>query len=141
MYCGFAPHACRRWGALPHLLQQLVGLCQAFQQLLVRGHSHDPALLGQALHQPPEQRVHCLELAALAGQLLLDVVAAKDGLQVQPALLAAQPRVEDVLRAVEPRFPRAHTLLTGPDVGAGAHRLRLDNLVVQQLQRIVWLVG
>ena len=41
-----------------------------------------------------------VELAALHRHLLHDVLGVEDGLQVEPALLAAQPRVQDILRHV-----------------------------------------
>ena len=42
--------------------------------------------------------VYLVKLPPLYWHLLHDVLGVEDGLEVEPALLTAQPRVEDVLR-------------------------------------------
>lgn len=92
----------------PYLLQQLVGLCQTLQQLVIRAHREHLGVLHHLVHRAPPRCVNCLELAALIRHLLHNVLRPKDGLQVQPALLALEPLVQDLLGQVQLRFPQPH---------------------------------
>jgi hypothetical protein len=52
--------------------------------------------------------------------------------QVKPDTLDFEPLVHDFLQEQEPGLPLADLLLEGLDVGRAAHRLSLDDVVIQQ---------
>ena len=79
---------------------------------------------------------YLIELPALDRHLLHDVLGVEDGLEVEPALLAAEPGVQDVLHADQLVLPLLHLLLEGLDVGGAVHGLGLQDVVIQHhLQR------
>jgi len=74
---------------------------------------------------------------ALVRDLLLDIVACEDGLEVEPGHLALEPRVQRVAKQREEVLPRAPAPLELPDVRVATEVLHLDELVVEELDDIL----
>ena len=102
------------------------------QQFLVRADDDDVCRDLQLFHHLAVLDVHRLELAALGGHLLHDVVRPEDWLQIQPAVLALEPAVEHLLDREQRLFPLLCPVFERPDVRRRLHRHRLDNLIVEQ---------
>ena len=75
-------------GCQVYLLKELVGFNEVLEQLIVAAHDQNLWGLAHCSHNSAPGRIHSSELAPLVWHLLKDVLAAKDGLQVKPALHA-----------------------------------------------------
>ena len=123
--------------ALVHLVQQLVALLQRPEQLFVGSHGEHLGGELQLRHRLSPRRVHRPELAALRRHLLHDVVRPEDGFQVEPTALHLQPLVQNLLNGGQFLLPQLDAILERADVRRRAHRLRLDDLVVEQHLRLL----
>ena len=81
------PHISRS----PHLVEQLVTLLEAVQELLVSTEGDDSRVLVGVVHHFPPHALHRLVPLALHRKLTVDVLRAKDGLKVEPGALARHP--------------------------------------------------
>ena len=84
------------------------------------------------LHDVLPVAVDSLKESSLLGHLLHDVLRREDGLEVEPLRLHLEPLVDGVLDADQLLLPLLDLLLEGLDEGRAAHRLRLDDVVVEK---------
>ena len=113
-------------------LELVVRLDPLLEQLVVVAKGDDLGRLAHAVERLPPEPVHVREALRLGGQLALDVLRIKDGLQVHPVALAAQPLRGHLLDETQPALPVGNTFLEGSLVRREGELLREHDVVVEQ---------
>ena len=123
--------------ALLDEVQSVVALNQLLELIAILGSVQDVGGLRRELHQITPRVVHEAEFLAFGGHLFDNVLAAEDGLQVEPCALTLEPVVEQVLQRAQGAFQIRHPVLERLGERRGAHCLHLDDLVVQNILDLV----
>ena len=118
--------------SLLHHVQLAVGIFEILEKVRDVRRADRRGLGANVLDDSPPRRVHVFERRALLGNLLHNLLAPEDGLQVQPLGLALEPLIHDVLQPRQLRLPRDDAIDVRFGEGRRAHCLRLDDVVVQQ---------
>eukprot|EP00962_Isochrysis_galbana_P031292 scaffold10193_cov107-Isochrysis_galbana.AAC.2 len=118
-------------------LQFLIGLAPRGEQTLLSGGEQHVRLGYGLLHHLAPQPVDLCEALGLLRHLAHDVLRREDGLEVEPDRLAFDPLVDNLLHRDELGLPLMHPILKRLYKGRAAHRLRFDNVVVEQPLHIV----
>ena len=86
--------------ALLDEVQSVVALDQLLELVALFSSGQDVGGLSRELHQVTPRVVHEAELFPLGGHLLDNILAAEDGLQIEPRALTLEPVVKQVLQRV-----------------------------------------
>ena len=112
-------------------LEQPVGLLPRGEHALGRGGEEYVGLRLGGRHDLAPEPVDLREALRLLRHLAHDVLGREDGLEVEPDGLALEPLVDNLLHRDELRLPVAAPVLERLDKGRAAHRLGLDDVVVE----------
>jgi len=119
-------------------VERVLAFLQSLQKGPILGEVDDLRILHDFRHHRLPVSIHIPEIGCLDGEMLLDIRRGENRLEIEPHGLHLDPILRKIKRIEQPLLPIPYLRLEDLSVGTALHRLRLDDLVVQDLLHLVY---